>query len=364
MNALEQINSLIAQGANKPQNGRQSVEAQEALQKAAKQFEAILLMQLTSALNGTNDDDEDSLFGSDGGSSLAKQMFSEQMATTMADSGGIGLADMIMQKFGVDPAKAFSGKSDGLAKMMTAVKDIQDNASPARRGEKNNASPFINRSARPAPIPVETFTGDANEPTIVSTYADRLAEQANDTTISPLFREEKAYAATRPRRVNQPVAAADGPQASLLPADSFPAAGSQAVTYNFPVRGRISSGFGNRFHPIDKMTKFHAGLDIAVPKNTRVDATAEGVVTFAEQKGGYGNLVVIRHPDGKESRYGHLEKILVGVGDTVSARQQIAFSGSTGKSTGPHLHFEIRENGHVVNPLKFLSNVLPKSADR
>jgi murein DD-endopeptidase MepM/ murein hydrolase activator NlpD len=139
---------------------------------------------------------------------------------------------------------------------------------------------------------------------------------------------------------------------------------SGPVSFNFPVRGRISSGFGNRFHPIDKIVKFHTGLDIAVPKGTRVDAAAEGTVVFAGPKGGYGNLVIIRHPDGKETRYGHLQKILVSAGESVTSRQQIALSGSTGKSTGPHLHFEIRENGEILNPLKYLSNVLPKSADR
>ncbi len=378
MNALEQINSLIA-----PNRSPQSAQSPDALQKAARQFEAILLMQLTSALNGTKDDDEDSLFGSDGGSSLAKQMFSEQMATTMADSGGVGLSDMIMQKFGLNAVKGSAKKADGLVKMMTAIKDIRDNSAPAenvaqlRKNNSLGSAPLINRSARAVPIPDEPMIGDANEPTIVSTYADRLAEQSGDDTISPLFREEKAYAPTRPRRVGgagtRPAIAAETPQQTTgVPpvTDSATVSQgvfqdvSQTVAYNFPVRGRISSGFGNRFHPIDKVAKFHAGLDIAVPKGTRVDAAAEGTVVFAGQKGGYGNLVVIRHPDGKESRYGHLEKILVGEGESVGPRQQIALSGSTGKSTGPHLHFEIRENGQVVNPLKFLSNVLPKSADR
>ena len=137
----------------------------------------------------------------------------------------------------------------------------------------------------------------------------------------------------------------------------------RSVNYQIPVNGRLSSNFGNRFHPIDKVVKFHTGVDIAVPKGTRVNAAAEGTVVFAGKKGGYGNVVIIQHPDGKESRYGHLEKILVSVGEQVSAGQEVAKSGSTGKSTGPHLHFEIRENGEVVNPLKILSNVLSKNAD-
>ncbi|HEV7644464.1 MAG TPA: peptidoglycan DD-metalloendopeptidase family protein [Pyrinomonadaceae bacterium] len=364
MNALEQINSLIAANQTKPNQSPQSPQSQQALQQAAKQFEAILLMQLTSALSGSNNDDEDALFGGDSGSSLAKQMFSEQMATTMADSGGIGLAEMMMQQYGLDPAKLSSKKTDGMIKMMTAIKDIKEKAVPMQQF-KTNAAPLINRSARMTALPSETFAGDPNDAAVVSTFEDQLKEQANDTTISPLFRNEKVYAATRARRVN---VAASIDAAEMTPAtvssNSAPAEVSGPISFNFPVRGRISSGFGNRFHPIDKIVKFHTGLDIAVPRGTRVDAAAEGTVVFAGPKGGYGNLVIIRHPDGKETRYGHLQKILVSEGESVTSRQQIALSGSTGKSTGPHLHFEIRENGEILNPLKYLSNVLPKSADR
>lgn len=379
MNAIEQINSLIAANQAGQTKPNQSAQSREALQKAAKQFEAVLLMQLTSALNGSNkDDDEDSLFGADGGSSLAKQMFSEQMATTMADSGGIGVADMMMRQFGFDPSSLSTKKTDGMIKMMSAIKDVRGKSQPLEPlGQfKTNSAPFvnggslINKSARMAPIPpetVETFTGDPNDAAVVSTFEDQLADQAKDTTISPLFRDDNVNAATRPRRVNEPAATAAVtavPETSAVAAITSSTPISGPVSFDYPVRGRISSGFGNRFHPIDKIIKFHTGLDIAVPKGSRVSAAAAGKVVFAGPKGGYGNLVVIRHPDGKETRYGHLEKLMVSEGENVTSGQQIALSGSTGKSTGPHLHFEIRENGQALNPLKFLSNVLPKTADR
>jgi murein DD-endopeptidase MepM/ murein hydrolase activator NlpD len=363
MNGLEQINSLIAASQAGQTKPNQSAQSQEQLQQAAKQFEAVLLMQLTSALAGSNnDDDEDSLFGSDSGSSMAKQMFSEQMATTMADSGGIGLADMMMRQYGIDPKDLSSKKTDGLIKMMSAIKDSKDKVAPLSQF-KNNVAPLIDRSARPTAMMPETFTGDPNDAAVVSTFDDQLKEQASDTTISPLFLENKPYAETRPRRVN---AAASVETAPISPASSPSPVetASGPVSFNYPVRGRISSGFGNRFHPIDKVVKFHAGLDIAVPKGTRVDAAAGGIVEYAGPRGGYGNVVIVRHPDGKESRYGHLEKVLVNEGDTVTSGQQIALSGSTGKSTGPHLHFEIRENGEVLNPLKILSNVVTKRADK
>jgi murein DD-endopeptidase MepM/ murein hydrolase activator NlpD len=111
-------------------------------------------------------------------------------------------------------------------------------------------------------------------------------------------------------------------------------------------------------HPIDKTVKFHAGLDLAVPRGTSVEASADGRVSFAGWSGGYGNLLVIKHADGRETRYAHLDKLLVNEGEAVSAGQQVALSGSTGKSTAPHLHFEIRENGQVLNPLSILTKGL------
>jgi murein DD-endopeptidase MepM/ murein hydrolase activator NlpD len=377
MNALEQINSLIAQNANKP-GGRMNPQAQEALQKAAKQFEAILLMQLTSALNGSKDenDGEDSLFGSDGGTSMAKQMFSEQMATTMSENGGVGLADLIMQKFGGNPVKNMSTKTDGLAKMMSAVKDIRDQIKPLRNSE-SNIKPLINRSGRIAPLPVEQMLGNPNDAMVVSTDAQMYgSEKFNAGTspfMAPLDPVDAPANATRARRVSDAAAARPTNYYDAVPGSGnisynreirTAETSSTSVDFNLPVRGRVSSSFGERYHPIDKVKKFHAGMDIAVPSGTRVDTTAEGEVSFAGWSGGYGNLVVIKHPDGKESRYGHLEKVLVTEGEKVKSGQQIALSGSTGKSTGPHLHFEIRENGKVLNPMQVISNVSPKSADR
>src|SRR6185369_7232444 len=122
-NPLEQINNIV--NANQATPNRPSPDA---LRKAAMQFEAVLLQQLTSSLSNTNnDDDEDSLFGSDGGTGLAKQMFSEQLATTMAQSGGIGLTDMIMRQSGADQTKAASNGNKSLSNAISAVKEIKQN---------------------------------------------------------------------------------------------------------------------------------------------------------------------------------------------------------------------------------------------
>lgn len=127
-------------------------------------------------------------------------------------------------------------------------------------------------------------------------------------------------------------------------------------TYVKPISGgRLSSGFGGRKAPKRGASTYHQGIDWSTPKGTTVVASCGGTVTKAGWGSGYGYVVYIKHPDGRETRYGHLSKVLVSAGQTVSQGQKIALSGNTGVSTGPHLHFEIRINGTAVNPLKYLN---------
>lgn len=342
---LEQINNLVTAD-------RQTSKT-DALRQAARQFEAILLTQLTSALNGTNDD-EDSLFGGDGGSALAKQLFSEQLATTMADSGGVGLSDLILQQFGANSSKNSIGKS-GLAGVASTVKEIKS----GEVSDYKNSAPAINKNAKFEP-PDNNFSVNSNDLEIISTLEDEIRLNPDDE-VSRYKLNGEFLSTTRPRIVPNHALEENKINSS---ANNFPAAAVDRMNFQMPVKGRISSGFGNRVHPIDKIVKFHAGIDIAAPKGTPIGAAAEGVVTFAGWRKGYGNLVIVRHADGRETRYGHAEKIFVKEGDEVFAGKPVALVGSTGKSTGPHLHFEVRENGSPVNPRDFLSNVLLKNADR
>ena len=119
--------------------------------------------------------------------------------------------------------------------------------------------------------------------------------------------------------------------------------------------GRLSSTFGKRSAPKKGASTYHKGVDWATPTGTAVVASSGGVVAKAGWGSGYGYVVYINHPDGRQTRYGHLSKVLVSAGQTVSQGQKIALSGNTGISTGPHLHFEILINGSQVNPLKYLN---------
>ena len=127
-------------------------------------------------------------------------------------------------------------------------------------------------------------------------------------------------------------------------------------TYMKPLSGgRITSQFGPRKAPKKGASTYHKGVDYATPTGTAVVASAAGTVVKAGWGSGYGYVVYIQHSDGRQTRYGHLSKVLVSAGQTVSQGQRIALSGNTGVSTGPHLHFEMLIGGVQVNPLKYLN---------
>ncbi len=117
----------------------------------------------------------------------------------------------------------------------------------------------------------------------------------------------------------------------------------------------ITSSFGNRLDPFLGRLALHAGIDFRAPTGTRILATAPGTVITAGKTGGYGNMVEIDHGNGITTRYAHLSTILVNAGDKITAGEAIARSGSTGRSTGPHLHYEVRLNGEAVDPMRFLT---------
>jgi murein DD-endopeptidase MepM/ murein hydrolase activator NlpD len=118
---------------------------------------------------------------------------------------------------------------------------------------------------------------------------------------------------------------------------------------------KITSPYGYRTHPILKKKKLHTGIDIAVPSGSEVVAANSGKVIYSGYNGGYGNTVIIDHGGKISTLYAHNSKLLVKVGDTVEKGKVISKSGSTGLSTGPHLHFEVRENGEHVDPMKYLN---------
>ncbi len=123
-----------------------------------------------------------------------------------------------------------------------------------------------------------------------------------------------------------------------------------------PVHGWITSKFGYRKSPFTGRKEFHAGLDIANKSGTKLIATANGRISYAARKAYIGNMIIIDHGFGRVTKYGHLKKILVKRGQKVKRGDVIGLIGNTGRSTGPHVHYEVRINGTPVNPLKYILN--------
>ena len=236
--------------------------------QTAMEFEALLLTQLTAALNPPSDEAEDNMFSSTG-ADMYKQMFGEQIAKLMANNGGIGVADTILRQL---QAKA-SAKSLALERAIEAAQAVK-----------------------------------------------------KETRDIPAL------------KIN-----------AISETETMP------TTWQAPVEGRVTSNFGVRTDPLNGQQRLHHGIDIAAPRGTPIGAAAAGTVVFVGKRGGYGNTVIIEQTDGKQTLYAHADQLLVNVGETVDAGQTIATIGSTGRSTGPHLHFEVRENGQPVDPAATLA---------
>jgi murein DD-endopeptidase MepM/ murein hydrolase activator NlpD len=127
-----------------------------------------------------------------------------------------------------------------------------------------------------------------------------------------------------------------------------------ALPSRWPVRGPVNSGFGGRSSPWSSSSEFHSGLDIGAPIGTQVRAPAPGIVVFAGPHAEYGQAVIVDHGNDTKSLYGHLSRLAVHTNQTVRRGDVIAYTGNTGRSSGPHLHYEIQVKGQPVNPTTYL----------
>ena len=141
----------------------------------------------------------------------------------------------------------------------------------------------------------------------------------------------------------------DGKQVIWVNGDGV--GGEQQASMGLPVHGRVSSGFGQRFHPVLGYARMHKGVDVAATAGTPIVAAADGKVVQAGWHGGYGRQVEIAHAAGLETSYGHMSRIAARIGQVVRKGEVIGWVGSTGLSTGPHVHFEVTRNGRPVNPM-------------
>jgi len=182
--------------------------------------------------------------------------------------------------------------------------------------------------------------------------------QRSSDALQEEYRKQRSLLDTYDSQIGEiegELASLEKEQASIkkLIAQQARAAGAAPGTLIRPVPGVITSGFGPRVHPIYGYTRMHNGVDMNAGMGQQIVAAADGTVFFAAVKGGYGNSIMIDHGGGMVTLYAHQSKFAVHVGDRVKAGQVIGYAGSTGVSTGPHLHFEVRINGKPVNPIKY-----------
>jgi len=175
-----------------------------------------------------------------------------------------------------------------------------------------------------------------------------LATQTNSTVESSYRASLYAFNLIRRSSLTRP---GNSVALGILPTAEW---GRETVPSLWPVRGEITAGFGQRLDPFSGEGAFHSGVDIAAPYGANVEASADGIVLQAGPNFGYGNEVLIDHGFGLTTKYGHLSKVSVVVGQVVQRGQAIGAVGMTGKATGPHLHYEVTVNDTPVNPAKYL----------
>jgi len=258
------------------------------LKKAARDFEAVFIGQLLKVMRETIEESEE---GGGFGKGIYTELFDQEIAVSLAERGALGIGDIIY--------KSLAGQDED-----------------AEGGEGGNAAEApVAASARPRAR--HSHSGGAG-----------AAPSAPSV-------QEAAVAAD-----------ADAPET-----DAPDMAVPEIPDMMLPVHAPVSSPFGMRRDPFTGKPRFHRGIDIAAPAGTPVVAALPGTVVVAGREGGYGNTVMVEHEGGLRTRYAHLSSIDVRVGDRVTSDDVLGAVGSTGRSTGAHLHFEVIRMGKPTNPL-------------
>ncbi len=314
------------------------------LREASQDFEAMFLHQLIKQMRATVPH-HDPLRGK--GEEFWQSHFDMEMASVLARSGGIGLGDMIFEQLRQTQVQA-TKDSDPVGKPipLTILAPTQ-NPTLAANATTSEDDPAPSRSATypqvassQGPFAAPEAPGRAG-----FTSFDAVSILGTSSTISMVrslarsIEERGGVVPEHPGSVNGPSRAGniDFPSPTLPP-------------MHWPLEGRVSSGFGWRQDPFTGEQAWHSGVDMVAPKGTPIGAAWDGRVVFVGQRGGYGNMVVLEHAGGWRSYYAHNDRNTVKVGDKIQAGQQIATVGSTGRSTGPHLHFEVRQGATAWNP--------------
>ena len=292
-----------------PSKGEDMVKVRE----LAHEFESMLLLQMIrqmrqSMASSSESDEESKEFGF--GNETMTDTVDTELARQLSLSGGVGVADVIVDGF--VSKNLVQGTGGGAAANVVAVPG----------GLSFGTAPSSPRTSAPS------------HPTSAPSH---LVPAPSHPTSAPSHLVSETVSENSPALpVKRPVV-----PTAVRPADA-------AVP--LPVDAPLTSHFGWRADPLDGRVRFHRGVDVRAAYGTEVPAVAQGTVVFAGEQGGYGTTVVVEHPQGLRTRYAHLSASVVRVGDQVTAGQPIGRVGSSGRSTGAHLHFEVEQAGRRIDP--------------
>jgi murein DD-endopeptidase MepM/ murein hydrolase activator NlpD len=234
-----------------------------------------------------------------------------------------------------------SDKRQADARRVTKLKKQLD-AQRADVAQQKAAADQARQAAADEKAQLDALTAQQQSALAAATNAEQAASSARDQAVAAHDQAEADLQAESDRIA-----------ALAQSASSGPALGNG--TFIWPVNGPITSGFGYRTDPVTGLTAFHSGIDIGAACGTPIEAAGTGVViTAGWNSGGYGNMTLINHGNGLSTLYGHQSSIIVTASQSVTQGQVIGYVGSTGKSTGCHLHFEVRVNGTPVDPTGYL----------
>lgn len=250
-----------------------------------------------------------------------------------------------------------------LCLMLSASATMAETKTKNARGKSAERSRVV--EAKKPTVKKNTAATVARETTRRSSAPRRevAAPLVRKTVIVSSPQDAQQRAANRQALVNDIVIISEAPvTSSLAPTTSMTGVSGNNMPSIWPVAGAMRGGYGVRRNPFGgSSSEFHKGQDISAPMGTPVIGTADGVVVIAGWQRGYGRVVYLDHGNGLSTRYGHLSRIDVVEGQTVKRGELLGLVGSTGRSTGPHLHYEVRMNGQAMNPLPYLPNVMVTS---
>ena len=340
------------------QGGKDQPLDRDKLVKMAQEFEGMLLLQMVRQMRQSMlmDEEEDTGLGN----TTMTDTFDVELANYLAkQGGGIGLSKAIEKQI----ESAEKGKADA-ASLKGADGQMKLLEAPSKAISLEPPTPLPLSPGRGVYI----STASPSDAT-VTRHASARASEAMPSSAAAGEGMGAARGSVSASEASASEAAAGEGHASALQREIPPflgegGQGGEGLT--LPLDSSTSSAFGWRSDPFRGRRKFHNGVDLRAAYGTEVPTAAPGKVTFAGERGGYGLLVVVEHPNGIETRYAHLSSADVQPGDSVAAGQTIGRVGSTGRSTAPHLHFEVLLDGKRVNPEQIASarnagSILPQT---